>query len=431
MESYSVDKQDKGKLIISAAKSLKGYRLDDSRIASFLYGMSEAGRLGLFASAIKAEEHADINRIRFLAGHEGIGFHDLTTELLPWFEHAGLCEIRRNPSGEIQEVTSLVLAYRDLLGAVSDFYDSRTPSLEDQACLIVLEQANKLPTPESVIRQEVAKQFGEEIANVALQLSKSFNMVTTKDGGNDPLLYAPRVWTGLHDKASQALAPLEQTDREVLLHLIGRVRQSQGYPESLFKREASNNAVSYLVEMAIGIGLVNRTELYLADGVKRSFLTTPHFYSDLADEFGEDMCDRVKIFLDSIRNGQYYGSAVTGRIHNPEVLLRALLNRGEIGPATAIGTDYMVAEKAGIIRVHRASAGRKAFMELGQEDTIRKVLEVVSSGSVEPGAPHVNATHLSAGRTFKSIEQGRAELGKSSGETAEIETEILRNLREG
>ena len=427
----ALDKQDRGKLIISAAKSLKGYRLADPRIASFLYGTSEAGRLGLFASSIRAEEHADIKRIRFLAGQEGIGFHDLTTELLPWLESAGLCQLKRNTSGEIQEVTSLVLAYWDLLGAVSDFYDSRTPSPEDQACLIVLAQANELPKPESVIRHACAKVFGEEVANMALQLAKAYNIVTSTGSGSDPLLYAHRVWAKLHTRASQALAPLGNTDRDVLLHLINRVRHSQGYPEALFEREASENGATHLVGMAIGIGLVNRTELYMAGGAKRSFLTTPHFYSDLEDEFGEDMCDRVKIFLDSIRNGQYFGSQSTGKIQDPRVLLRALLDRGEIGPATAIGTDYIVAEKAGIIRVNRASASNRAIMELGQEDTVRKVLEVVSSGSVEPGSPHMDASHLSGGRDFRSIEQGRAELGESSEEVAAIENEILKNLREG
>ena len=43
-----MEKQDKGKLIVSAAKTLKGYRLDDSRIASFLYVTSDAGRFGAF-----------------------------------------------------------------------------------------------------------------------------------------------------------------------------------------------------------------------------------------------------------------------------------------------------------------------------------------------------------------------------------------------
>ena len=426
-----MDKQDQGKLIISAAKSLKGYRIADPRIASFLYGTLEAGRLGLFASAIKSEEHTNIKRIQFLAAQEGIGLPTLTTEILPWLEAAGLCQLKREANGDIGEVTSLVLAYQDLLGAVSDFYDSKNPSNEDRACLSVLARSDELPGPESVIRHAVARVFGEKIADTALSLAKAYGIVGSSGISGDSLLYGPRVWARLHPKASQALTPLDSTDREILLHLINRVRQSQGYPETLLRDEAIHNGAAHLVDMAIGIALVNRTEIHMANGTKRAFLTTPHFYSDLADEFGEDMCDRVKIFLDSIRNGQYFGSRFTGRILDPDLLLRALLNVGRVGPATAIGTDYMVAEKAGIIRVQRASTGSRAFMELGQEDTVRKVLEVVSSGSMEPGRPPLDANHLSDGTDFKSIEQGRAELGGVSGEQAELEFEIMKNLREG
>ena len=425
-----MEKQEKGKLVISAAKSLKGYQIADARIASFLYGTLEAGRLGLFASAIKSEEQANIKRIQFLAAQEGISLPVLTTELLPWLERAGLCQLEREADGNIREVTSLVLAYQDLLAAVSDFYDSRNPSDEDRACLFILAQANELPRPESIVRHAVANTSGEQTANMALQLAKAYNIVASSAGSNDPLLYAPRVWSGLHSKASQALAPLDITDREVLLHLINRIRGSQGYPETLFREEASRNGASHLVDMAIGIALVNRTEIHMANGTKRAFLTTPHFYADLADEFGEDMCDRVKIFLDSIRNGQYFGSPTTGRIFDPQLLLRALLNRGIVGPATAIGTDYMVAEKAGIIRVQRESPRSRPYMELRQEDTVRKVFEVVSSGTVEPGAPRMDASHLSDGTGFSSIEQGRAELGGVSGHLAELEYEIIKKLRE-
>ena len=169
----------------------------------------------------------------------------------------------------------------------------------------------------------------------------------------------------------------------------------------------------------------------MADGTMRAFLTTPHFYADLADEFGEDMCDRVKIFLDSIRNGQYFGFTGTGRIFDPVLLLRALLNRGHVGPATAIGTDYMAAEKAGVIRVQREASSNKANMELSQADTVRKVLEVVSSGSMEPGSPKMGIDHMSDGVGFTSIEQGRAQFGGVSGDLAEIEHEIIKHLREG
>ena len=69
-------------------------------------------------------------------------------------------------------------------------------------------------------------------------------------------------------------------------------------------------------------------------------------------------------------------------------------------------------------------------MELGQEDTVRKVLEVVSSGTMEPGTRRMGTNHLSDGTHFTSIEQGRAELGEVSGELAELEHDIMKRLRE-
>lgn len=431
MITEAADKQNRGKLIVSAAKSLKAFRLGDSKIALFLYATSASGRLGLFASSIRMEERATINRIQFFAAEEGIDFHELTTELLPWLETAGLCRLTLDTRGTVKEVSSLVLAYQDLLSAVSDFYESRSPSDEDRGCLLVLEEATELPKPESIIRHVVASAYGEEVANTSLQLAKAYGIVSSSGSPSDALLYAPRVWAGLHPKASRALAPLDKTDRDVLVHIMSQVRLSQGYPETIVRREAAENGANHLLDMAIGIGLVNRTELYMASGDKRAFLTTPHLYSDLEVEFGEDMCDRVKIFLDSIRNGQYFGMAATGRIFDPELLLRALIDRGEIGPATAISTDYIVAEKAGIIRVQRAANDNMAYMELGQEDTVRKVLEIVSSGTVEPGAPGMGANHMMDGTGFSSIEEGRAELGGVSGELAELEHEIIKSLREG
>ncbi len=425
-----MDKQDKGKLIVSAGKSLRGYQNTDARIATLLYGTLEASRLGLFASAIKSEERSDIHRITALAGQEGITPPNLINELLPWLERAGLCQLGRDGSGAITEVTSLILAYADLLAGVSDFYDSRHPTDADRSCLDILAQVTQLPTPETVIRHSVASAVGEQAAGLALSLAKSYKIVATSGSANDPLVYAPRIWSGLHSNAPRALSPLDATEREILLHLVDRVRRYQGYPESLVRTEAATNGVIHLVDLAIGIGLVDRTELYMADRTTRSFLTTPHFYTDLADEFGEDMCDRVKIFLDSIRNGQYFGYQATGRIFDPRRLLRALLNRGSVGRATAIGTDYIAAEKAGIIRVQRESPTDLPYMELRQPDTVQKVYEIVSSGSVEPGAREMNVDHLTSGTDFMSIEQVRGEFGGVSGELAEIEHEIIRNLRE-
>ena len=139
---------------------------------------------------------------------------------------------------------------------------------------MVLAQASELPNPESVVRHAVASEFGEETANAALGLAKTYGLVAASGTTADPLIYAPRVWAGLHAKAPQALTPLDNTQREILLHLVGRVRNSQGYPETLFRNEATQHGAADLVRMAIGIGLVNRTELQMTGGTKRAFLTT-------------------------------------------------------------------------------------------------------------------------------------------------------------
>ena len=426
-----MERQEIAKSIISVAKSLKSYQLADHKIAAFLYATVDAGQLGLFMSAIKSERSASLKRLELIAAQEGISPPRLIGEILPWLENAGLCQLTRDHEGHIVDCTSLLLAYSDLLNAVHEYYEMRTPTDEDRACLNILVLASWLPRTESALRHMTALQFTDNIATTALQLAKSYNIVASSGGSTDPLLYAPRVWANLHRRAPSALAALDPTQREVLTYLINTVRENQGYPESLLRIEATQHGTHHLVDLAIGIALMNRTELRLANGTTRSFLMTPHFYYDLRDEFGEDMCDRVKIFLDSIRNGQYFGSRSTGKILDPERLLRALIDRGSIGPATAIGQDYIVAEKAGIIRVTKSNYGSQAYMEIKQYDTVSKVLEIVATGNVEPVSSPLAASHISDGTLFTSIEQGRAELGRPSDEVAEIEHGIINRLREG
>jgi hypothetical protein len=121
-----VDRIERGRLVIAAAKSLKSFQLGDPRIATFLHGTWYAGRVGLFVSAIRSVKNVPIDRIRLLAGAEGIDSLYLVEKILPWLESAGLCRIRRKDA-EIVAVDSLVLTYTQLLGAVSDFYESLQP----------------------------------------------------------------------------------------------------------------------------------------------------------------------------------------------------------------------------------------------------------------------------------------------------------------
>src|SRR5262249_46494909 len=155
---------------------------------------------------------------------------------------------------------------------------------------------------------------GEEpAARTAIGLAKKYKIVASRSGKGlpEPLLFSERVWARSIAKAERALAYLRREEREALLALVDRVRRYQGVPEGHIRHEAKKVGVERLLDLAIGVGLLNRTQIQMANGSMRSFLTSPHFFADLDSEFGEDICDRVKIFLDSTRNGQHFASPGT------------------------------------------------------------------------------------------------------------------------
>jgi hypothetical protein len=185
-----------------------------------------------------------------------------------------------------------------------------------------------------------------------------------------------------------------------------------------------------LLEFAVGVGLLDKTQIMGGDGRFREFLTTPHIYGELAATQGKDVCDRVRLFLDSIRHGEHYGAWYTGRISDPATLLSKLVNTGQIGPCTAIGRDYQLVEKAGIVNVRPSTFKPGQFvMELVQGDTIRLVRDIVIQK-----APPLTGTAAASGACnqsdFVSAEGTRAKLGEQPQRVREAEQEMLRQLRE-
>jgi len=407
-------------------------QLADQNIAAYLDSISMAGRAGLFASALRHAGEISLERAQMLAVYEGFSRRELRKTLLPWLENGNLAYGKRLTDGTIESIESLVLTYDPLLIAVDDLFESLDPTQEAIGCIEALALVTELPRPQSEVVHALSGIVGEEHAKRAIELAKGYNIVVFVEGGGlpEPILYSERVWTRFNVKAAKSLAPLSANDRAVMIEFINRVKSHQGMPESLLRAEARKHNAEHMVHLALSVGLINRTQIQMSDGSKRLFLTTPHFYADMGTEFGEDMCDRVKIFLDSIRNGQHFGSSGTGRIVLPGKLLSKLLNAGEIGPCTAIGTDYVTSEQAGIVKVRRSKyKPGQSYLELVQRDTVEKVHDIVTTGSLIGSGPMTEGD-ISEGVRFGSIEQLRGEKARVPAPVAEAEREIIQKLRE-
>src|SRR5207249_3908559 len=170
----------------------------------------------------------------------------------------------------------------------------------------------------------------EEVVERASELAKAYKIVNVLEGDGvaEPVIYSPLIWGDKIAKAGKALSHMGSDRRDVLLHLIDMIRLYQGMPLTNAENWVSQQGQPNLVTFAVGIGLLDKTQIASGETAFREFLTTPHIYGELAATQGKDVCDRIRLFLDSIRHGEHYGNWYTGRISDPAVLLSKLVNSG-------------------------------------------------------------------------------------------------------
>jgi len=106
-------------------------------------------------------------------------------------------------------------------------------------------------------------------------------------------------------------------------------------------------ASSSIMNGARKVGLVQAATVKSSRGGRnRTYLFSPLIQA--ADDvlLTTEALHLRKLFVAHILFGQEQAIAGWGRIRDPTVLVRALLNRGQVGPATNISTDYHLVEAA-------------------------------------------------------------------------------------
>jgi hypothetical protein len=306
------------------------------------------------------------------------------------------------------------------------------PTPEERAVLVLLDLATKVPTTKATAFSQITDQRGKVI-EVALELATVYNIVreAAGEGIAEPMIYSPTIWGAHIGKAGKALSHMDATERTVLMELVNQVSKFQGMPEIAATNWVKKQGQSTLVEFAVSIGLLDRTEILTKEGKRQTFLTTPHLYGEIAAAHGRDVCDRVRLFLDSIRHGQHYGAWITGRIKDPVVLLDKLLSNREIGPCTAIGHDYILVEKAGIVTVSPHSWKRNQYvMKLVQDDTVQVIRDILAQPHGFSAFGLITRVGPAGQHQFVSSEQARPQIGKLPAPMKRAEEEMLRRLRE-
>ena len=115
----------------------------------------------------------------------------------------------------------------------------------------------------------------------------------------------------------------------------------------------------------------------------KRFLFTPSMWNPLTNTSHKDEQEHVRALLSCVKFGQYSPSEFEGqkfRIKMPDKYINALIQKGKVGPSSPIGTDYIVLEKEGIIKLEKSSKQGQYEMHLIKEDIAKAALRVITQG---------------------------------------------------
>jgi hypothetical protein len=381
-----------GAWLVNISKHLVNFAPNSIGLSS-LENSFFAGKCGALLIKLSADETEQLNHAKVRAHAQvcGISGTELpiyletlkSHECLDWDTNEDTFEVLPFSRERVLETTARI--FRGLVAASE--VEKLLPRLLE-FCLL-------RPRLHSETKAYLCLSLSEKDADYLLDMAGTFNLLGVQVLLNPSIekLYYNEYQFGETDqaaKAGYALAQMPEAQRAELSELLHKVASKPGTPPE------SVNVSESTKEFAIGLGLIEMSEVASPAGSAK-FLTVPRLpipsVGKQTANLEDDVFHHSKMLLSSLRFGELRSSPSRGRIIEPYVLVRTLLDRDRVGPCTAIGQDYVILESEGVIKTTRAEdrQGNQFYMELRRREPAEIVMNLLKSD----GGSAINATSLS------------------------------------
>jgi hypothetical protein len=387
MITYTPDQVRAGGWLVTIYKAISYYDVDDPAFDAYEAAIL-AGKAGQLLSSVRALGQIDGKKYeiyRRIAHLKSLEANDVALR----FEKLGILEIQWDKTTDppaIAGIRSLATTKAEVLAAAAQLFDMYRPTDSARAAIDVLDATVHIPVQQSQIMTALSKRgFRSDSIIAATDALVSLELIarTEETESGEPLLYNPHVFNESAQDAYKVLTALSSKDHQHALQLLEHVRTKPGVP---FPASADRRIVSLLAKT----GIIDISGIQLKSGVtSREFPTAPDVWGVFSHgglrPVSKDLIDDSKLLLNSLRYGELYSLSGRGRIDSPSVLIGALIKRGQVGPATAIGEDYPLPLARGIVSIteSRMHPGR-FFMELRKSDVAEAVRDVLEQNAILP-----------------------------------------------
>jgi hypothetical protein len=325
--------------------------------------------------------------------------------VLDTLDRAGLIAVEWSNQQTLVEVKSLIGDRSGVLAAAAAIFEAFSPTPAERIAIEILDLTSRFPRADSEITQSlIGTGFDELDVIKCLKQLEAFQLIakTLETESARPLIYNPQVFGDDSLDAYQMIANLPMHNKETALKIIMHVHEKPGVP---IPQDYDKNIIMLLAK----VGIIDLSGIGTRGGTTRKeFPTAPQIWGRFTETgLSEDLIDDSKLLLNSFRYGEFYSPPDRGQIQDPLVLVSRLIDRGQVGAATAIGEDYPMPLARGIVSIveSRIHPGRY-FMELRKRDVAEAVRDVLGQGAIVSVGDDI-LQELPAGAEFTSPEEVR------------------------
>jgi hypothetical protein len=307
------------------------------------------------------------------------------------------------------------------------------PAPVERALLHCVEIASWAPLTQDQHLEQISRRgFSDEESSKALQLSLALgvNRSVTSAILNENVVYNPNVWASGQEGVAKFLRSLPPAERDSLL---GLCEQASNKPGLAITAYAGTNPA--MIASANKVGLIQSATV--KSSAHGSFGSQTYIFSPVLDHIDDaytttEALHQRKLFVAHILYGVEKSQRGLGNIAMPLRLVRSLVNRGTVGPASNISTDYHLLEAQGIVNVRDAGGGR-AYLDAARKEIIEGGLSWLAAaapgGFATTESPESVLGKMRPPQAFSTPENDRAAT-QTSGESDEIATAAVLQLRQ-
>lgn len=415
--------QSLGRAVVRVYLNVEGL---PSATTAFFDATTRAGQAMDLALRLRRHGRLSYEQVKVYAKMSGLRDSDLRLWCLAALEGSGLLETTRR-SGAVVEVEEQVGVAAPVLEQAADVWEAFGPSADERCAIASSDHLAYAPMAETDHRGMLAAEgFDELTQERALRALTGVNILRRQRSvalGED-VLYSAYVWGSEAVDIAEFLTKLPPNERAMLAQLS---RTAAEQPGAAVEGLSPNDR---LLLGAQKVGLVDNATVQTVGGQARGFAFSPALERMLKGG-STDVVHERKLFVAHILYGHRYASAGLGRIRDPLLLVRRLIERGDVGPATSISKEYPLLESRGIVRVETTAGGR-GMLKLVKKDVAADALDLLRQALAEgDGRGDEGVAGLWVPGTFRTPERTRRALPElAPGVEAEVLNATVEELRE-